>query len=77
MHNLGHTTTEYLEQLRQRWHWLDSSNRLQVANSEGQLVSALSLRNRFPRRALRFIGIQPYTRDPKARGNQFVGYLSS
>jgi len=77
VHNLGHTTAEYFEPLRQRWHWLDTSNRVQVENSEGQLVSAYTLRNRFPWRALRFIDLPPFSRDPKASGNQFPGYMSS
>ena len=77
LHNMGHTTAEYFDPLRQRWHWLDTSNRVQVADGDGQLLSAYQLRSRFPWRALRFIDLPPFSRDPKASGDQFVGYLSS
>ena len=77
VHNMGHTTAEYFDPLRQRWHWLDTSNRVQVADGEGQLLSAYQIRSRFPWRALRFIDLPPFSRDPKASGDQFVGYLSS
>lgn len=77
VHNLGHTTAEYFEPQRQRWHWLDTSNRVQVANEEGQLLSAYQIRTRFPWRPLRLIYLPPFSRDPKANVDQFEGYLNS
>ena len=74
---MGHTTAEYFDPLRQRWHWLDTSNRVQAADGEGQLLSAYRLRTRFPWAALRFIDLPPVSREPKASGNQFAGYLGS
>lgn len=77
VHNMGHTTAEYFEPQRQRWHWLDTSNRVQVANKEGQLLSAYRIRVRFPWRSLRLIKLPPTSRDPKANFDQFEGYLNS
>lgn len=50
---------------------------MQVANEEGQLLSAYQIRTRFPWRSLRLIYLPPFSRDPKANVDQFEGYLNS
>jgi hypothetical protein len=59
VHNMGHTTAEYFDPSRQRWTWIDTSHRVQIAEANGDLVSAWSRRNRAPWQSLTFVDLPP------------------
>ena len=58
-HNQRHTTAEYYNQERGRWIWIDSSNRIQIADYDGQLVSAWRRRQREPWTNLQLVRLPP------------------
>jgi hypothetical protein len=77
VHNLGHTTAEYFDPAQRRWKWIDTSNRVQVGNEDGHLLSASRVSNRLPWRRLTFIDLPPFE-DKKSRpGFTYVGYFTS
>ncbi len=61
VHNLGHTTAEYLDPIRQRWAWIDTSSRVQISNQDGLLLNAFERSTRFPWRQLTFVDLPPFT----------------
>jgi hypothetical protein len=59
VHNLGHTTAEYYNPERNRWTWIDTSNRIQISEADGELKSAWGLRSRESWRGLKLVRLQP------------------
>ncbi|MEI8251390.1 MAG: hypothetical protein WCF98_09500 [Synechococcus sp. ELA057] len=59
VNNLGHTTAEYFNPEQGRWIWIDTSNRIQISDADGELVSAWQLWQREPWRNLRLIKLPP------------------
>lgn len=77
VHNLGHTTAEYFDPIQQRWTWIDTSNRVQMSNEDGELLSAWRGSMRFPWRRLTFVDLPPFAKNQELNGQTFAGYQSS
>jgi hypothetical protein len=77
VNNLGHTMAEYFDPAQQRWRWIDTSNRVQVASADGVLLSGWVLRTDFPWRARQFIDLPPNTPAQARKAESYAGYLSS
>lgn len=73
MHNLGHRMAEYFDPDQQRWKWIDTSIRAQIANPDGELVNAWQLWKRLPWEGLNFVDLPPETPNTRV----FAGFLSS
>jgi hypothetical protein len=75
VHNLGHTTAEYFNPANQRWIWIDTSNRVQLSNEDGELLSSWLGSNRFPWRRLTLVDLPPFAQNKRQIGRSFAGYL--
>lgn len=74
VHNLSHTTAEYFDPVRQRWTWIDTTNRVQMSNKDGVLLSAWERTSRFPWRQLTFVDLPPFSTHPQKNGKNFPAY---
>lgn len=59
VHNMGHTTAEYYNPERNRWTWIDTSTRIQISETDGELVSAWRLRQGSRWRSLTLVRLPP------------------
>jgi hypothetical protein len=77
VHNLGHTTAEYFDPIRQRWAWIDTSNRIQMSGWDGLLLNAFERSTRFPWRQLTFVDLLPFTTNQEKNGQFSPGYQAN
>jgi len=77
VHNLGHTTAEYFDPVRQRWTWIDTSNRVQMSNQDGLLLNAFEKSTRFPWRHLVFVDLPPFTIGKEQNIRRFTGFQAN
>lgn len=77
VHNLGHTTAEYFDPAQRRWKWIDTSNRIQVSNDRGNLLSAMRFSNRFPWRRLYLVNLPPFEGKSLKFGLGYEAYLAT
>ncbi len=74
VHNMGHTMAEYYDPAMSRWKWIDTSNRVQMSNSEGELINSWQRRSRLPWRGLQFVDLPPHYSNISVR--EFPGFQS-
>ena len=77
LHNMGHTMAEYYDPAEARWKWIDTSNRVQIADTNGLLVSAYQRRLRLPWRELHFVDLPPVVPAGSDSNSAFSGYFAS
>jgi hypothetical protein len=59
VHNMGHTMAEYYDPAVNQWKWIDTSNRVQITDPHGELISAWRRRARLPWQGLQFVKLPP------------------
>jgi hypothetical protein len=77
VHNMGHTLAEYYDPVQGRWKWIDTSNRVQISDKNGALVSAWGRRTRFPWSALHFVDLPPFQPAIQESQANYSGYLAN